>query len=50
MERRHRMAKMLEVNTTNGSWVTANTAGIESTAKIRSVSSTKITTMKSGVA
>jgi hypothetical protein len=44
------MAKMLEVKTRNGLRVTAKMAGIESTAKIRSVVSTSARTTKSGVA
>ena len=45
-----RMAKILEVNTMNGSRVTAKIAGIESTANTRSVSSIATSTSNSGVA
>lgn len=48
--RRPRMAKTFEVYTINGSSVIARMAGIESTAKIRSVVSTANRTTKSGVA
>jgi hypothetical protein len=41
---------MFDVNTMNGSRVTANTAGMESTAKSTSVLSITSSTMKSGVA
>ena len=44
------MAKALLVKTRNGSWVTAKIAGIESTAKTRSLTSTMISTVSSGVA
>ena len=43
------MAKTLLVKTRNGSAVIANTAGMESTAKIRSVTSTRISATASGV-
>jgi len=41
---------MFDVNTMNGSRVTAKMAGIESTAKMTSVTSTRISAMSSGVA
>ena len=44
------MAKALLVKTRNGSWVTAKIAGMESTAKMMSVVSTRTRTMNSGVA
>jgi len=44
------MAKMFDVNTMNGSRVTAKIAGIESTANTRSVISTATSTVSSGVA
>ena len=50
MARKPKMAKALAVNTKKGSWVTAKIAGIESTAKIRSVNSTSSNTNSSGVA
>ena len=48
--RRPRIAKTFEVSTMNGSVVIAKIAGIESTAKIRSVISTRTSTRNSGVA
>ena len=48
--RRPRIAKTLDVSTMNGSVVIAKMAGIESTAKIRSVISTSTSTRNSGVA
>ena len=48
--RKPRIAKTLDVKTTKGSRVTASTAGIESTAKIRSVVSIATSTTHSGVA
>ena len=50
IERRPRIAKMLDVKTMKGSLVTAKIAGIESTAKIRSLISTQTSARKSGVA
>jgi hypothetical protein len=44
------MAKALLVNTRKGSCVTAKIAGIESTAKMMSVVSTRSSTVNSGVA
>ncbi len=44
------MAKAFDVNTRNGSRVTARMAGIESTAKTTSVSSTMTSATNSGVA
>src|SRR3989338_475804 len=49
-DRRPRMAKMLEVNTMNGSVVMASTAGTESTANTTSVDSITASTSRSGVA
>ncbi len=43
------IAKILDVNTMNGSVVTANIAGILSTAKIRSLISTSTSTTNNGV-
>ena len=43
------IAKILEVNTIKGSSVIAKIAGMLSTAKISSLTSTKINTRKSGV-
>ena len=48
-DRRPRMAKTLLVNTRNGSAVMAKMAGIESTAKIRSVVSTMTRAKANGV-
>ena len=45
-----RIANMFEVKTIKGSLVTANIAGIESTAKMRSVTSTSTSTTNIGVA
>ena len=45
-----RIANAFELNTMNGSWLTARTAGTESTAKITSVASTRTSTANSGVA
>ena len=50
MARSPRIAKALDVNTRNGSWVTAKMAGIESTAKTMSVTSTRTRTASNGVA
>ena len=50
MARRPRIAKAFEVNTRNGSCVTAKIAGMESIAKTMSVTSTSTSTMSSGVA
>lgn len=44
------MAKMLEVKTMKGSSVMAKIAGIESTAKMTSVISTRMSAIRSGVA
>jgi len=49
-ERSPKIAKMLEVNTMNGSVVTAKIAGIESSAKITSVNSTSKSAVNRGVA
>ena len=48
-ERNPNIAKILEKNTINGSWVTENTAGIESTANITSENSITNSTTNSGV-
>ena len=50
MARRPRMAKALAVKTRNTSSVTAKIAGMESTAKMMSVTSTSTRTASSGVA
>ena len=44
------MAKAFEEKTMNCSWLTASTAGTQSTAKITSVASTSTSTANSGVA
>ena len=44
------MAKAFDENTMNCSWLTASTAGTQSTAKITSVASTSTSTANSGVA
>ena len=44
------MANALDENTMNCSWLTASTAGTESTANTTSVASTRRSTAKSGVA
>ena len=49
IERSPKMAKILEKNTMYGSLVTEKIAGMESTAKIRSVNSIIIKTRNSGV-
>ena len=48
--RRPRIAKTFDVSTMNGSVVIAKIAGIESTAKMRSETSTSTSTRNSGVA
>src|SRR5829696_7775072 len=48
--RKPRIAKMFEVKTMSGSFVTAKIAGTESTAKITSVASRKTRATSSGVA
>src|SRR5690606_33406890 len=50
IERRPKMAKMLEVNTISGSRVSAKIAGTESTANTTSVASSTSSTTSSGVA
>ena len=50
MARRPRIASALLAKTRNGSCVTAKIAGIESTAKMMSVTSTRTSTASSGVA
>ena len=49
-ERSPRIANAFEANTMNCSWLTASTAGTESTAKSTSVASTSSSTANSGVA
>lgn len=49
-DRSPKMAKALELNTMNCSWLTARIAGMESTANTTSVVSTMISTASSGVA
>jgi hypothetical protein len=49
MERKPKIASALLAKTMNGSSVTAKIAGIESTAKTRSINSTMMSTRKSGV-
>ncbi len=50
MDRRPRIAKMLEVNTTNGSSVSAKMAGTESMAKTMSLASRHSRATSRGVA
>ena len=49
-ERKPKMANTFEVNTMNVSFVIAKIAGIESTAKIKSVNSINNNTINKGVA